>query len=149
MECRYASLDADVDHLLQLSCVLDPRFKLSYVKDRAKVLEDMEKQMFECYSSEHTTTVSTDDNTSTDQPPAKKPKGLSKILGQCQGHSSAAPSTPQEKVKQQLDQYLSHPHLDVEECPLKWWKNESSHYPVVAQLARKYLSVCATSVLAG
>jgi len=24
---------------------LDPRFKLSHVKDRAKVLEDMEKQM--------------------------------------------------------------------------------------------------------
>jgi len=39
MECT--SLDADVDHLL----VLDPRFNLSYVKDRAKVLEDMEKQM--------------------------------------------------------------------------------------------------------
>jgi len=88
---------------------------------------------------------SIDDDTSS-HPPAKKPKGLSKILGQCLCHSLAVPSTPQEKVKQQLDQYLSHPHLDAEECPLEWWKNESSHYPLVAQLARKYLSVCATSV---
>ena len=87
-----------------------------------------------------------DEDTTTDQPPAKKAKGLSKILGRCLGHSSAAPSTPQEKVKQQLDQYLSHPHLDVEEHPLEWWRNESSQYPLVAQLARRYLSVCATSV---
>jgi len=83
MECRYTSL---VDHLLQLSCFFDPRFKLSYVKDKAKVLEDMVKQMLECYSSEKITTKSTDDRTSADQLPAKKPKGLSKILGQCPSH---------------------------------------------------------------
>ena len=65
-------------------------------------------------------------DTSTDQPPAKKVKGLSKILGWCLGHSAGIPSTPHEKVKQQLDQYLSHPHLDVEECPCEWWRNESS-----------------------
>ena len=128
MEMRYVepALDAGVDHLLQLSCFLDPRFKLAYVKDRVKVLEDVEIQMLECFSSERITTESTDEDTTTDQSPAKKAKGLSKILGQCLGHSSAAPSTPQEKVKQQLDQYLSHPHLDVEECPLEWWRNESS-----------------------
>jgi len=88
---------------------------------------------------------SIDDDTSS-QPPVKKPKGFSKILGRCLGHSSAVPSTNQEKVKQKLDQYLSQPHLDVEECLLEWWKNESSCYPLVAQLARKYLSVCTTSV---
>ena len=81
---------------------------------------------------------SIDDDTSADQPPAKKPKGSSKILGRCLGRSSAVPSTPQEKVKQQLDQHLSHPHLDVEECLLEWWKNESSCYPLVTQLARKH-----------
>ncbi|XP_065883999.1 zinc finger BED domain-containing protein 4-like [Dysidea avara] len=105
--------------------------------DADRVKEDVEKQMLECFSSERITTESTDEDTTTDRPPAKKAKGLSKILGRCLGHSSAAPSTPQEKVKQQLDQYLSHPHLDVEECPPKWWRNESSRYPLVAQLARR------------
>ena len=88
----------------------------------------------------------TDGDTSTDQPPAKKAKGLSKILGRCLGHSAATPSRPQEKVAQQLDQYLSYPHLDVKECPHEWWRNESNRYPLVAQLVRKYLSVCVTSV---
>jgi len=37
--------------------------------------------MLECYSSEQITTESTDDSTSADQPPAKKPKEWSKVLG--------------------------------------------------------------------
>ena len=75
-------------------------FTLAYVKDRVKVLEDVEKQMLECFSSQRITTESTDEDTSTDQPPAKKAKGLSKILCWCLGHSSATLSTPKEKVKQ-------------------------------------------------
>jgi len=43
----------------------------------------------ECYSSEQITIESTDDTTNTD--PAKKPKGLSKILSQCLGHSFSCP----------------------------------------------------------
>jgi len=73
-------------------------------------LEDTEKQMLESldyYSSERMSIELIDDDISTDQPPAKKPKGLSKTLGRCHGRNSAAPSTPQEKVKQQLDQSSS------------------------------------------
>ena len=72
-------------------------------------------------------------------PPTKKAKGLSKILGQCLGHSSSAALSLEGKVKQELDQYLSHPHLDVEESPMEWWNTESTRYPHVSQLAQKYL----------
>jgi len=40
VECRYASLDADVDHLLQLSCFGKPGIKLTDLKDRAEVMKD-------------------------------------------------------------------------------------------------------------
>ena len=49
LELRY--LDSEFDHLLELSSFLDPRFKLNYVNNRAKVLEEIEKemsQMIEC-----------------------------------------------------------------------------------------------------
>ena len=148
IELRYT--DADFEHLLELSSFLDPRFKLVYVKDRAKVLEEVEKQMLESITNDQISkTTSSNDaaiHSEPQPPPTKKAKGLSKILGQCLGNSSSAALSAEQKVKQELDQHLSHPHLDVEESLMEWWKTESTRYPLVAQLARKYLSLCETSV---
>ena len=79
-------------------------------------------------------------------PPTKKAKALSKVLAHCLGRSQPHVLTPHQQVKQELDQYLSHPQLDDEESPLLWWKTEAVRYPKVAKLARKYLCLCATSV---
>ena len=48
-------------------------------------------------------------------PPTKKAKGLSKVLSHCLGKSTSTALTPHQHVKQELDQYLSHPQLDVED----------------------------------
>ena len=75
---------------------------------------------------------------STDHPPAtKKAKGLSKILGKCLGPTGNIGLTLQEKIKQELDCYLSHPQLEMEENPLNWWKLEHIRYPHLAKLAKK------------
>ena len=70
------------------------------------------------------------------------------MLGQCLGKSLSMSTTLtfHQRVKQELDQYLSHPLLDVEESALDWWKIEAVRYPTVAKLAQKYLCLCATSV---
>ncbi len=49
-------------------------------------------------------------------------------------------------VKQELDQYLLHPQLPMEESPLEWWMHKHSRHPWLAKVAGKYLCVCATSV---
>ena len=106
--------------------------------------------MFEHVTNEQTTTSSSNNaSTEPQPPPIKKANGLSKILGQCLGqtHRLSIASSLKDQLKQELDWYISHPHLDVEESPMEWWKAESSRYPYVAQLARKYLCLCATSVL--
>ena len=74
-------------------------------------------------------------------PATKKAKGLSKVLGQCLGKSLSTSSTLTlcQWVKQELDQYLSHPLLDVEESALDWWKIEAVRYPTVVKLAQEYL----------
>ena len=86
------------------------------------------------------------DDTVITVPPTKKSKGLSKVLGHCLGNSQCNALTTRQRVKQELDQYLSHPQLDIEESPLDWWKIEAVRYPNVAKLAQKYLCLCATNV---
>ena len=55
------------------------------------------------------------------------------------------PKTPQEKLKVELDLYLSAAVLDSESNPLDWWAVEHRNYPILAQLAMKYLCICASS----
>ena len=45
----------------------------------------------------------------------------------------------------ELRSFLSEP-LDVDSCPLDWWRRNDSRFPIVAQLAKRYLCVPATSV---
>ena len=109
------------------------------------MLEEVEKQMLESITNNQTTSSSINVDAAAGAkpqlPPTRKAKGLNKILGQYLGHSSSAALSLEGKVKQELDQYLSHPHLDVEESPMEWWNTESTCYPHVSQLARKYLYV--------
>ena len=95
-------------------------------------MEEVEKQMLESITNDQTTSsninVDAAAGTEPQPPPTKKAKGLSKILGQCLGHSSSAALSLEGKVKQELDQYLSHLHLDVEESPMEWWNTESIRY---------------------
>lgn len=49
-------------------------------------------------------------------------------------------------AKNELDLYLKSPRLDMDGCPLMWWRQEKSKLPMLSLVARKYLCVCATSV---
>jgi len=138
---------------------LDPRFKLAHVSDRAGILKEVEIQMLNvmdtaisevstCHSSSAATpasiSVCSSSNLEAVPPPNKKSKGLSKILSHC--FSNLVQLSLQQKVKQEIDQYLTHPQLDIEDNPLEWWRSESVRYPILVKLARKYLCLCATSV---
>ena len=78
------------------------------------------------------------------QPPSKK-RRLADILKK---PSSSEPETPHQMVEKEVDRYLQslRPELDTTK-PLEWWKTHSEHYPNLSILARKYLCVCATSVM--
>ena len=141
---------------LSLQLFLDARFKLAHVDDRGDILKEVETQMLREINSEVTdiptrssgvvtSTSSTSESRETGLPPSKKPKGLSKLLSKCFGNTEVR-LTPQQRVKQEIDQYLTHPQLNIEDDPLPWWQSECVRYPILAKLARKYLCLCATSV---
>ena len=145
--------------MLELTSFLDARFELAHVDDRGSILKDIEIQMLKELSNEGPTCISTpsgaassasgtsdgDNGNNTGLPPSKNPKGLSKILSNCFGNPEVT-LTPQQRVKQEIDQYLTHPQLNIEDDPLSWWKLENVRYPILAKLARKYLCLCATNV---
>jgi len=62
--------------------------------------------------------------------------------------ASVTPVQPSlaDKVQHEISLYTSAPPVDHSSCPLAWWATNAANYPNVARLARKLLSVPATSV---
>lgn len=54
--------------------------------------------------------------------------------------------TPEQKIDSEIASYLDFPRTDSNVDPLEWWRKECSRFPALAQLSKKYLCVCATSV---
>lgn len=87
-----------------------------------------------------------DDNPAYDaeseQPLPKRPKhGLGKILG-----SNTSSSNTQMTVSEELLMYLQLPNEDIDSSPLVWWKDNNAKFLILSKVAKKYLSICATSV---
>ena len=56
----------------------------------------------------------------------------------------ASPDTEQPAKKKKKNSG-STPRIDMEADPLAWWRHNCKVFPLLSKLARKYLSVCATS----
>lgn len=54
--------------------------------------------------------------------------------------------TDDEKAENELEKYILTATLDGNANPLAWWKVNYTVYPMLSQLSKKYLTICATSV---
>ena len=138
--------DAELKQLLYIASFLDPRFKTEYIPNdnvtaiKGRIsLEGLQNAT----DNNSTTATSTTESAETSPPPAKK-KTLGSILKK--SREAQQPKTPEEKLKAEMDSYLSAAVLDSESNPLDWWSVEHRNYPILAQLAKKYLCICASSV---
>ncbi len=78
LEVRYS--DPELFQLLEFASFLDSRFKLGYVTDRERVLKEVEEQLSGANDGvTESESASGSDEHTVGEPPAKKPKGLSKI----------------------------------------------------------------------
>lgn len=59
--------------------------------------------------------------------------------------STSQPQTIQATVQEQITLYKAEPQICITDDPLKWWRVNSAKYPLIAQLARQYLVIPATS----
>lgn len=58
------------------------------------------------------------------------------------------PTERMPEIQQQLENYIAEPLCKRSLSPLHWWRNKEHRFPAVARLARKYLSIPATAILA-
>lgn len=68
-------------------------------------------------------------------PAAKKQKCIFELV------EEAAPAG----VATELDYYLREPGIPLTGCPLKWWREKQGQYPILAEMARVYLAIPASS----
>ena len=68
------------------------------------------------------------------------------VIDDLEEDTPAATLTPLQKIEKEISTYLEYPPLKADADPLAWWRSENGQFPNLAYLARKYLSVCGTSV---
>jgi len=130
-----------VSELINKCSFLEPRFKTNALPDSASTIAQLKAEAEEI--------VESPDGAAEPEgapPPPKKSKGLAAIL------LNVTPDKPQraesvtERIAKEFDHFLLLPNTDPDADPLSWWKREQQSFPILAQLARKYLCVCGTSV---
>jgi len=123
-----------------IAAILDPRFKLSWCEsvDESKykliLLSEVAK-----FSPVHQDTKEASDTSSTDEHvPPKKKKKESELFSFIESRS-----VPKRTSEQETEIFLHEGQMD--EMPLDYWARKSSEFPILSQVARKYLAIPATS----
>ncbi|XP_065899760.1 E3 SUMO-protein ligase ZBED1-like [Dysidea avara] len=153
---------SDFDKLINVSSFLDPRVKTKHLKDQDVIKQRVIEEGTELIESgagvdDHSVVVVSGDEPSTSSggvgcPPNKRRK-LSSLLREatstvCSTAGTVTPGeeqTAEDKMRNEVEEYLKISTIDPEVNPLKWWKIHVTDFPVISKLARKYLCVCASS----
>lgn len=139
--------DVETQKLLNKASLLDPRFKTEYIgaDDLPDVKEGILKEMDSIIQKQMSSSSepATSSSQSTDLSLSKKPTLGS--LFRKQRNSTECDSPPGRPSENELNSYLMIANIDSEASALDWWNINRTNYPILAQLAQKYLCIPATS----
>ena len=128
LDSRY--IDTKVNHLLDISSFLDPRFKLQYIVEEnhtafkeAVINEGLDIFDLAVEAEETDSVQSSVASTSDERPPGPPPKKKSKLakILKSSNDSEQQKLTPRDKVVKEVRSYTDRPCIDVEDDPLQWW----------------------------
>ena len=72
---------------------------------------------------------------------------MKKFFGDKFGVASTPRSVSlEDQAQAELARYKAEPQPPLDRCPLKWWKEHCTIYPLLSKLCRKYLCLPSTSV---
>ena len=131
----------EVLELIDKCSFLDPRFKTNALPDNASTIAQLKAEAKEIVES-----LGGAAEPEGAPPPPKKSKGLGAILLKITPDKPQRAESVTERITKEFDHFLLLPNTDPDADPLSWWKREQHSFPILAQLARKYLCVCGTSV---
>ncbi len=148
----------DVRELMQIACVLDPRFKhLGFLKRSAqreayKLLK--EKAEIKHAEVKHAEVTPSPSNS----PPEKRTRNDEQIddedvliFGSLCLSAMQKDSVKLPKGKTEIDIEIENYKKErgctsIKDCPLQWWKKHENQFPTLSRLAKRYLAIPATSV---
>ncbi|KAL2077901.1 hypothetical protein ACEWY4_025586 [Coilia grayii] len=135
------------DELLDMSSLMDPRFRTSYI-DPDKVEQVKQRAVTEVMSDEMSVPQQPGAAVQVRQEEPQAPPQKKMTLAAFFRKSAPVVSLHQsevEKIEDELATYLLAPEVDPDTDPLEWWKRHELNFPRLSNLAKKYLSVQATS----
>lgn len=151
--------DQTTEDLLDMATLVDPRFKTAYIQDEERVeliKARAATEMEDIVGSERALTAAApspspaaaaaeeEDDPEPTLPARKVRKSLASYFKKAPAPGQGtAPSRMQ--IEMELNMYLQAPGPDSEADPLEWWKLHGMNFPQIAKLAKKYLSIPATS----
>ena len=134
-----------INHLLHIPAFFDPRYKKSAYgrMSQEDILQPIQIAMNNY--KELATTPITEDNTIQDLQHRLNNLSTSETRNYFQ--SLFMPDQNQQPaITNELEIYFNSNPPGLEIMPLEWWKIHSSEYPILAQMAKDYLSIMSTSV---
>lgn len=138
-----------------LAAALDPRFKLKWCT--TSTMYDSTRKLLtqEAHKSLQETTCKSETSNDTDtqtaggqtgnvshSPPRKKSQLFSFMATSPRSSQSVLSTTP---VETEIREYLETPCTSGDSNPLEFWKGHEPSYPILSRLAKRYLSVPASS----
>ncbi len=149
----------DLSHLLNVATFLDPRYKADFIARSDDETNDAEplqlvlvkdellQQAVLLHLPEQKNDVPPSHCDASVTPPA--PKKIKLSLGALTSLKKPQQPTPtqspRDRLSNEIKQYQTYPVIDGDEDPLKWWQRNEVDYPLLCQLARKYLAIQASS----
>ncbi|XP_056132772.1 E3 SUMO-protein ligase ZBED1-like [Lampris incognitus] len=123
-----------------VAAVLNPRYKkLRFLSSNVKAAA--KTHMEAIFEEEREKTGAEPDSPEQEdgEPNAKKPSDMPFLLG--------ASYTEEESTESELERCFSLPASNLDVNPLAWWKAHEGEYPIMSNLARRFLCIPATSLL--
>ena len=141
--------DPVTQELLDMASLMDPRFRTTYIADdevdgiKKRAVTELMSLPAEKSKSQPGTSVQDLLQEEAAEPVTKKKKTLASFFKK----KTVTPTSQseQDKIEAELSSYLLSSETDPDTDPLQWWKVHEANFPRLSNLARKYLSIPATS----
>ena len=149
----------DLSQLLNVATFLDPRYKADFIAnsetDDAELLQlvlvkdELLQQAVFLHFAEQESDVPPSHCDAPSTPPAQKKIKLSLgALTSLRKHTHQPQPTlaqsPHDRLSNEIKLYQTYPVIDGDEDPLTWWQRNEVNFPLLCQLARKYLAIQAS-----
>nr|XP_054592253.1 E3 SUMO-protein ligase ZBED1-like [Nothobranchius furzeri] len=142
LESKYCDLEKE--ELLDMASLLDPRFRTTYI-DASKLEVVKKRAVSEISALCNSTTEEAGPSAVQENTPPKKKMTLGAFFKKSAPSTTLHPQSEKTKIETELATYLLIPDTEPDTDPLEWWKLHQPNFPRLSLLAKKYISVPATS----